>query len=85
MGWGLSVLYAAKLATKANLKVLLLEQNPELGGEKLHIDHIQEALKGSVDNVLERAVGKSLVDELEKLNSSNNLKICLHKDHRFFL
>ena len=75
VGGGLSGLYAAKLATKTNLKVLLLEQNPELGGEKLHVDHVQEALKGSVDNVLERAVGTSLVDELEKLNSSNNLKI----------
>ena len=75
VGGGLSGLYAAKLATKANLKVLLLEQNPELGGEKLYVDHVQEALKGSVHNVLERAVGTSLVDELEKLNSSNNLKI----------
>ena len=35
VGGGLSGLYAAKLAAKANLKVLLVEQNPELGGEHL--------------------------------------------------
>jgi len=75
VGGGLSGLYAAKLATKTNLKVLLLEQNPELGGEKLHVDHAQEVLKGFVDNALEIAVGTSLVDELEEINSSNNLKI----------
>ena len=33
VGGGISGLYAAELAVKANLKVLLLEQKPHIGGE----------------------------------------------------
>ena len=75
VGGGLSGLYAAKLAAKANLKVLLVEQNSELGGEKLHVDYAQKSLENSEDDGLERQVGISLVEELETLNNSNNLKI----------
>ena len=75
VGGGLSGLYAAKLATKANLKVLLVEQSSELGGEKLNIDYSQEVLKDSEDDVLETTVSTSLVKEVEILNDSNNLKI----------
>ena len=73
VGGGLSGLYAAKLSAKANLKVLLVEQNPELGGEHLHVAKNHSGLKFTVDdNHLSIGVGNSLVDEIKKLN---NLKI----------
>ena len=61
VGGGLSGLYAAKLSAKANLKVLLVEQNPELGGEHLHVAKDPSGLKFAVDdNHLSIGVGNSL-------------------------
>ena len=68
VGGGLSGLYAAKLAAKANLKVLLVEQNPELGGEHLHTSRDPSLYD-------EKLIGFKLLDELEELSNLNNLKI----------
>ena len=61
IGGGISGLYAAKLATKSNLKTLLVEQNSQLGGEDLCNQNSQTTL--------------TLVEELEKTDDLNNLKI----------
>ncbi|MBI29177.1 MAG: sarcosine oxidase subunit alpha, partial [Pelagibacteraceae bacterium] len=61
IGGGASGLYAAKLAKNSNLKILLIEQNSQLGGEHLSK---QNSDKDS-----------PLFKKLEKLNNSSNLKI----------
>ena len=61
IGGGISGLYAAKLAIKSNLKILLVEQNSKLGGEELCNSNSKTEL--------------SFAKELETLNGKSNLKI----------
>ncbi len=61
VGGGISGLYAAKLLTKANLKVLVIEQHHKLGGQYLNADSF--------------ITQELLIKELEEQNNKNNLKI----------
>ena len=61
VGGGISGLYAAKLLAKANLKVLVIEQYPELGGQYLNTDSFK--------------THELLIKELEEQNNKDNLKI----------
>ena len=61
VGGGVSGLYAAKLLAKANLKVLVVEQHHELGGQNLNTDSFKTQ--------------ELLAKELEEQNNKNNLKI----------
>ena len=61
VGGGISGLYAAKLLTEANLKVLVIEQQHELGGQYLNTDSFKTQ--------------ELLIKELEEQNNKNNLKI----------
>ena len=61
VGGGISGLYAAKLARKTNLKVLVIEQNSELGGQFITADLFN--------------THKTLVNKLEEQNNKDNLKI----------
>ena len=48
VGGGISGLYAAELAAKANLKVLVLEQYPQLGGEINNQDKLRESDQNTI-------------------------------------
>ena len=61
VGGGISGLYAAKLLAKANLKVLIIEQHPELGGQCLNTDSFK--------------THEVLIKELEEQNNKDNFKI----------
>ena len=75
VGGGISGLYATKLAAKANLKVLLVEQNPELGGEYLNVDKLQPHLKIKLDNFNLLKSHTDLIENVKKLSDQGNLKI----------
>ncbi|SVC12467.1 uncharacterized protein METZ01_LOCUS265321, partial [marine metagenome] len=61
VGGGISGLYATKLLLKANLKVLVIEQSPELGGQYLNTDSFK--------------THEVIIKELEEHNNKDNLKI----------
>ena len=61
VGGGISGLYAAKLLAKANLKVLIIEQSPELGGQYSNTNSFK--------------IHEVLIKELEEQNNKDNLKI----------
>jgi len=61
VGGGISGLYAAKLLAKSNLKVLVIEQSPELGGQYFNTDLFK--------------THEVIIKELEEQNNKDNLKI----------
>jgi len=61
VGGGISGLYAAKLLAKENLKVLVIEQSSDLGGQYFNTDSFKTL--------------EVIIKELEEQNNKNNLKI----------